>query len=383
MVQKTASIVGRYPVTLAISTICIAVFAVAVAQRAAAFLDGYSPLTRYFAFNAVSVIYGGDWRRVGTAAFVHGGAYHLASNLFALLFLGSWIEEDAGWLRTLIVFAGGVLAGEALVAVIEPGQTVVGCSAGILALATYAWLIDRGRLTIQRNSLCLWVVGTTLALNVVGIPPNSSLPGHVGGALAGFVFGLVLGIGRRRLAIIAERGEDSYRRLRERVPAPPASTAQAAFKLSAGRRGQLFAIALAVALLGAVGSVLADWNDLSSIGQLAGVILGIAAVAAAAIEIAGTRGAYVAVGPSGITYHRLRTHRTVPWDGIQTVYPAQRFGGLFPFRNVGVAWSVGGGFQLTALGHSVKDTAARIEASRAFFADAARGDHGANSFQTE
>src|SRR5205823_6268819 len=155
--------------------------------------------TDSLAFNAVLVIYEGEWWRAGTAAFVHGGAYHLASNITVLLFLGSWIEEDAGWLRTLIVFAVGVLAGEALLALVDPAHTVVGCSAGVLALATYGWLIDRGRLTTQRISMCLWVVAATLGLNLVGIPPNASLPAHLGGAAAGVAVGLVLGIGRRRL----------------------------------------------------------------------------------------------------------------------------------------------------------------------------------------
>jgi hypothetical protein len=59
--QKSLITLRRYPVSILMTGICISVFVVAVAQRPAAFLDGYSPFTGQLDFNIFPVIYGGQW----------------------------------------------------------------------------------------------------------------------------------------------------------------------------------------------------------------------------------------------------------------------------------------------------------------------------------
>src|SRR6516162_7975005 len=57
------------------------------------------------------VVRGGQWWRLITAMFVHGGALHLAMNMVAIYQVGSVLEPHFGRLRFLVLYLVAGLAG--------------------------------------------------------------------------------------------------------------------------------------------------------------------------------------------------------------------------------------------------------------------------------
>src|SRR3972149_5290719 len=88
------------------------------------------------------------WLTLITSAFLHGGWFHLLSNMWTLLIFGDNIEDRMGHLRYLVFYIlGGVAAGIAQT-VFDPfsGLPTVGASGAIAAvLGAYFLLFPQGR----------------------------------------------------------------------------------------------------------------------------------------------------------------------------------------------------------------------------------------------
>jgi membrane associated rhomboid family serine protease/Zn-finger nucleic acid-binding protein len=93
------------------------------------------------------------WRYDGltflTSFFVHGGIFHLASNLYFLIVLGIHVENYLGRRRWLILVTAAALAGDFLHIAFDPHGDIpcVGASGGIAGLiAFYAFKFPHARL---------------------------------------------------------------------------------------------------------------------------------------------------------------------------------------------------------------------------------------------
>lgn len=112
--SRLASLLRFSPATSAIACACISVFAIQTLARRIGFPPGYSlskTLDYTFGFYWPLLVSGAFWQPV-TFAFLHGSYWHLALNLFTLLFFGASVERILGTRRfTLLFFIASAIGG--------------------------------------------------------------------------------------------------------------------------------------------------------------------------------------------------------------------------------------------------------------------------------
>ncbi len=193
------------PVTAAIAFVCVVAFLVTLGLCLAdgkkdagrvllsSFLslaDSRDTYERLGALVPGRVWVDGEWWRVGTAAFLHGGWLHLAVNVVSLWSLGLWVEAAWGSGRTLGVFAVSALGGSLASMAWAGAPMVVGASAGVIGLAgalLVGRLRARGRAAEVLAPISPIYLGTMLLLTfgLGAVVPAIAQAGHVGGFLCG------------------------------------------------------------------------------------------------------------------------------------------------------------------------------------------------------
>lgn len=153
------------------------------------------------------VIRDGEWWRLLTSMFLHGGLLHLTFNMLALNAVGPMVESTLGRLRYALVYFGAGLGAGAFVTLLYqlrllPGVTAgtlfVGASGAIMGVfgATAAillrdWLRHRTPLARERLLQLALIFGLQLLFDLSGLM-RTSLHAHLGGAILGLVLGLLL-----------------------------------------------------------------------------------------------------------------------------------------------------------------------------------------------
>ena len=134
----------------------------------------------------------GEWWRLLTAAYLHGGIWHLWVNVASLRALGPLVEAYAPRSRLPLVWLVSALAGSVASLVLMPHTTSVGASGGIMGLVGYLWMMSRRR----PHELPRWLgkgLTMTIGLNALlgvlgyGFIDNAA---HAGGAIAGALIGV-------------------------------------------------------------------------------------------------------------------------------------------------------------------------------------------------
>lgn len=169
---------GTAPATACIAAMCVAVF---LLQHVGGFDPAAWP--------------GCEWWRYVAANFGHGGILHLACNMWVLMWIGTVVEQRYGSLRAAAAFIVGGIVGTAVA--VGVGTSVLGASAGVWALVTYALvreIMEKGAGSGFANDLYGVVVANLFASFIPGV----SLVGHLGGGLAGVAIGVVDGLASRR-----------------------------------------------------------------------------------------------------------------------------------------------------------------------------------------
>ena len=138
----------------------------------------------------------GEWWRLATSGFLHGGLLHLAVNMISLWSLGSLLEPRLGSARFALLYVSSLFAGSLGALVLQPDSLHVGASGAIFGLfgSVVAFQLSRGLNPFATS------VGPLLLLNlfITFAVPGISVGGHVGGLLGGLVAGAVLfGLPRR------------------------------------------------------------------------------------------------------------------------------------------------------------------------------------------
>lgn len=146
----------------------------------------YGPLTR-----------GGEWWRLATSMFVHGGLMHLGVNMYSLYAVGRTVERIFGHAAYALLYLFAGLAGSAASVLVHPDAPSVGASGAIFGVvgALIAFLVRRRALLPVEVLRPLWraLVVTVLfnvgfGFSVAGID-NAA---HFGGLAGGFLAGLAL-----------------------------------------------------------------------------------------------------------------------------------------------------------------------------------------------
>jgi rhomboid protease GluP len=139
----------------------------------------------------------GEWWRLVTAGFLHGGLIHILMNSWVLFDLGSQVEEVYGSSRMLVIYFISTVSGFYLSNLFHPGTPSVGASAALFGLLGAMIAI----LTKHRNSFTDAIRGQYLRwlvmLLVFSLFGNIDMLAHIGGLVGGFAMGWVAG--ERRL----------------------------------------------------------------------------------------------------------------------------------------------------------------------------------------
>jgi rhomboid protease GluP len=137
----------------------------------------------------------GEWWRLVTSMFLHGGLLHLALNGWALYQLAGLFEIWLGSARLLLVYFVSGIAGSLASAFISDVPSV-GASGAIFGLlgALISFLLRRHEdLTPQAKSLLMQLVGWAVINVVFGFSVKGiDNAAHLGGAAAGLLLGFVL-----------------------------------------------------------------------------------------------------------------------------------------------------------------------------------------------
>lgn len=148
------------------------------------------------------VMENGEYWRLISATFLHGGLMHLAINMYSLWVVGSFLERFMNW-RWFIAFYLACGIGGSVGSVWWHAQPIVSVGAsgaifGIVGILTGMLALGRifdpfARKALLKNLLLVIGVNVAIGLSIRGID-NA---GHIGGLLTGLVIGSILGLGLR------------------------------------------------------------------------------------------------------------------------------------------------------------------------------------------
>jgi membrane associated rhomboid family serine protease len=172
-----------------VSGFIIVVSVVVHLVRAGLLQKGVPPAKVVFVLGALyaPLVRDGQWWRLVTYAFVHGGAMHLAFNMFATYALGIPLERRIGTARFLPLSLASCLGSAAVIILLPngPPMPVVGVSGVIFGWAgALLFIVSRAQMR---------ELGKMLLLNAfISLLPGVSWQGHLGGFLFGVMCGFLL-----------------------------------------------------------------------------------------------------------------------------------------------------------------------------------------------
>jgi rhomboid protease GluP len=141
----------------------------------------------------------GQWWRLVTAGFLHGGLLHIGMNSWVLFDLGAQVEEVYGPSRMIVIYFLGTVFGFLLSTFLSPLSLSVGASAGIMGLigAMIALGVHNRHSSAgaaMRGMYVRWAVYVFILGFLPGL--NIDNAAHFGGLAAGFGIAYLAGTPR-------------------------------------------------------------------------------------------------------------------------------------------------------------------------------------------
>ena len=144
----------------------------------------------------------GQWWRLITAGYLHGGLLHIGMNMWVLFDLGVQVEDTFGTSRYLVLYFLSTVGGFYASSIWAPGTPSIGASAGIFGLI--GAMIAHGVRDRTAYGAAIRSVYTRWALYGLAMGILPSLFGitfmdnaaHIGGVTTGFVVGYLAGTPR-------------------------------------------------------------------------------------------------------------------------------------------------------------------------------------------
>jgi len=189
------------PVVLAIIVANVAVFVWEVTSGA--FVDGKAlieaGITGPSLLDAGALVraevVAGEWWRMITAMFLHGGFSHLIGNMIVLFIVGMACEHAFGAARLALVYFGSGVAGSTLSLVASPGPSVGASGAvfGVLAAVVVMLYRNQSRFYVRDKRigfvLAAWAIWQLLTGFLSPFIDNFA---HLGGIIGGAAAALLL-----------------------------------------------------------------------------------------------------------------------------------------------------------------------------------------------
>ncbi|MEV4167873.1 rhomboid family intramembrane serine protease [Nonomuraea sp. NPDC049709] len=139
-------------------------------------------ITGQLAMWPAGVALGDQYYRLISAAFVHGGVFHILFNCWALYVVGPYLERAFGHVRYTALYLISALGGSVLGLWLDPlTQPTVGASGAIFGLFGAVFVVGRKLNLDVRGIAVLIVINLAITFLVSGI----SWTGHIGGLITG------------------------------------------------------------------------------------------------------------------------------------------------------------------------------------------------------
>ncbi|QQL44755.1 rhomboid family intramembrane serine protease [Sulfuriroseicoccus oceanibius] len=167
-------------------------------------LNGHLLMSKYWL--TADSLAAGQWWRLVTHMFLHGGTMHLVANMLALYSFGRVVEDELGGVRTLIIYFAGGIAGGLLQCGLANELPLVGASGGVFAVVmAFCWMRWNLKVTLllgfviplhlKGRTFTYGLLGASLVLGWWYSGDVSSVMGQIGhwAHLGGGLMGLALG----------------------------------------------------------------------------------------------------------------------------------------------------------------------------------------------
>jgi rhomboid protease GluP len=140
-----------------------------------------------------SLIAGGQWWRLITAGFLHGGILHILMNMWVLFDLGAQVEEICGTSRFLAIYLVSNVTGFIASDYFLPSTLSIGASAAIYGLiGAMIGVGIRDRSSYGRALRSFYMRWAIYGL-ILSLIPGVDIAAHIGGIAGGFALGFVAG----------------------------------------------------------------------------------------------------------------------------------------------------------------------------------------------
>lgn len=136
----------------------------------------------------------GQWWRLFTNIFLHGGIMHLFFNMYGLLFVAIFLEPFLERARFVIVYLLCGLIASLTSIIWHPETLSVGASGAIFGLyGVLTILLLTGKAGAGSKKVLLINIGIFIIINLLmGIKGGIDNAAHIGGLLSGFIIGFIL-----------------------------------------------------------------------------------------------------------------------------------------------------------------------------------------------
>ncbi len=136
----------------------------------------------------------GEWWRLITAGFLHGGLFHIAMNSWVLFDLGAQTEEQYGTSRFLVFYVATTITGFYASMLWAPNTPSVGSSAGIFGLiGAMIALGVRSQSSYGAATKRFYIQWAVYGLVMGVIFPYTDNAAHLGGLAGGFALAYLAG----------------------------------------------------------------------------------------------------------------------------------------------------------------------------------------------
>lgn len=148
----------------------------------------------YIFYSGMSVNYligDGQWWRILTSIFIHGGFIHVLFNMFSLFLFGPELEKIAGKARFITIYLLAGIFGNVATFVFQEGfYNSVGASGAIFGIfGAFAALVYYTRRTMpQLKQIIMPLI--IISVIITFLSPNVNAASHLGGLITGFILGL-------------------------------------------------------------------------------------------------------------------------------------------------------------------------------------------------
>lgn len=132
----------------------------------------------------IFTIYGRQFYRLFTYAFLHGGIFHLFMNMYVFLSIGNIYEEKLGKIKYIIVLLTGIFVGGLTHNIFSPTTLSIGMSGAIYTLFSM-YIIEAIYSGAYRSPGFMTMIMINVMLNFM---PGVAWQTHLGGALVGFLY---------------------------------------------------------------------------------------------------------------------------------------------------------------------------------------------------